>query len=224
MSEGAEGTSSRELAAGTTERFRALYEAHHAPLYSYVVRRLTSSPGDVADVVAEIFTVAWRRFDAVPSPPDDRLWLYGVARRIVARHERTLWRRSRLVARLTDHAAVAEWPAPRSSDEARGAAVREAVARLRPADREVLALVLWEQLSHAEAAVVLGCSVNAVALRLHKARGRLRRLLAADRPDLLAPPEEAPGATATPIAGRADPVPAGEPVQPQGGDDGPRTA
>jgi RNA polymerase sigma-70 factor (ECF subfamily) len=53
-------------------------------------------------------------------------------------------------------------------------AVREAIEKLRPADREVVQLVMWEGLSHAEAGRVLGCSANAVALRLHKARQRLR--------------------------------------------------
>ena len=42
----------------------------------------------------------------------------------------------------------------------------------------MLQLVLWEQLSHAEAAQVLGCSANAVAIRVHRAKARLRGLLA----------------------------------------------
>ncbi len=40
-----------------------------------------------------------------------------------------------------------------------------AMDRLRPADREALRLVLWDDLSHADAAAVLGCSVNAFELR-----------------------------------------------------------
>jgi RNA polymerase sigma-70 factor (ECF subfamily) len=116
----------------------------------------------------------------VPAAPGDRLWLYGVARRCVLRHHRTNWRRSRLQARVLG--AVSEQPPPlssRSIDPLTGH-VRDAIARLRPLDREVLRLVMWEELSHAEAAEVLGCSVNAVALRLRRARGRLRDELASD--------------------------------------------
>jgi len=54
-------------------------------------------------------------------------------------------------------------------------------------EREAIALVHWEQLSHDEAARVLGCSSNAVAIRVHRARSRLRQALAeADpaQPDL----------------------------------------
>jgi RNA polymerase sigma-70 factor (ECF subfamily) len=47
------------------------------------------------------------------------------------------------------------------------------MSRLRPKDQELLKLVLWEELTHAQVGVVLGCSTNAVALRLHKARNRL---------------------------------------------------
>ena len=39
-------------------------------------------------------------------------------------------------------------------------------------------LVVWEGLSHAEAAEVMGCSINAIALRMRRAKQRLRRVLA----------------------------------------------
>ena len=62
-----------------------------------------------------------------------------------------------------------------------GLRVQAAIARLSPSDRDVLSLVLWEQLTQIEAATVLGCSVNAVALRLRKAKGRLRDELMRDQ-------------------------------------------
>jgi DNA-directed RNA polymerase specialized sigma24 family protein len=48
------------------------------------------------------------------------------------------------------------------------------MSQLSSKDQELLRLVLWEELSHSEAGEVLGCSANAVAIRLHKARRRLR--------------------------------------------------
>jgi DNA-directed RNA polymerase specialized sigma24 family protein len=36
---------------------------------------------------------------------------------------------------------------------------------------------VWDELSHAEAASVFGCSVNAIASRLKRARAQLRRAL-----------------------------------------------
>ena len=154
-------------------RFRTLYQEQYGPVQAYAVRR-TESPEDAADVVAETFMITWRRLDDVPGPPEDRLWLYGVARRVVAGRLRSARRRSSLLALLAagpdpDSAVTSSPPV---SDQ-----VLEAVARLRPAEREALRLVIWEQLSHAEAAQVLGCSVNAVAIRVHRAKRRLRTAL-----------------------------------------------
>jgi RNA polymerase sigma-70 factor (ECF subfamily) len=52
--------------------------------------------------------------------------------------------------------------------------VKDAIARLKPSDREVFTLIVWDELDHRAAARVLGCSPNAVAVRLHRARARLR--------------------------------------------------
>jgi RNA polymerase sigma-70 factor (ECF subfamily) len=160
-------------------RFRSLYETHYPNVYAFVLRRLVGSPDDASDVTAEIFATAWRRVDQIPAPPEDRLWIYGVARRVLSRHQRSLWRRSRLLRRLEAEASLGVW-----TEDSSGRTVTErervqaAIARLKPSDRDVLSLVLWEQLSHSEAAQVLGCSANAVGLRLHKARSRLRKELA----------------------------------------------
>ena len=129
------------------------------------------------DVVAEVFAVLWRRLDELPAGPEDRLWLYGVAQRCVLRARRSGLRRWRLQARLVDEER-ARASANGHSADSRAVLVRAAIERLRPIDREVLRLILWEGLSHAEAAQVLGCSVNAAGLRLHKARARLRAELA----------------------------------------------
>jgi RNA polymerase sigma factor (sigma-70 family) len=164
------------------DRFRVLYEAQYSDIYRFALRRLDGSREDASDVTAEVFVTAWRRLDHIPSPPEDRLWLFGVARRVLSRHQRTVSRRYRLVRRISaeasvspDSAVVAEDGSP---DRAR---VQAAIARLKASDRDVLSLVLWERLSHAEASKVLGCSVNAVALRLHKARERLRIELLRDQ-------------------------------------------
>jgi RNA polymerase sigma-70 factor (ECF subfamily) len=70
--------------------------------------------------------------------------------------------------------------------------IQAAIDRLKPSERDVLSLVLWEQLSYSDAATVLGCSVNAVGLRLHKAKAALRRELELGQGDpSIAPTTEA---------------------------------
>jgi hypothetical protein len=60
--------------------------------------------------------------------------------------------------------------------------VLAALGRLSDREREALQLVLWEELSHADAAQVLGCSANAAAIRVHRAKARLRGELSATEP------------------------------------------
>src|SRR5215469_9083439 len=81
------------------DRFAAVYQAHHAAILGYALRR-TRAPEDAADVIAETFLTAWRRLEEVPPEPEARLWLYGVARRVLANHHRGERRRSALTERL----------------------------------------------------------------------------------------------------------------------------
>jgi len=164
-------------AVSAAERFEALYTGSYQEISGYVRRRVPPDGAD--DVVAQVFTVAWRRFGQVPGPPQDRLWLFGVARNCAAEHHRAATRRLRLRTRLSQEpAAVAHVPGPGGPDHDPGP-VLAALASLKPRDREALQLVLWDELSHAEAAAVLGCTVNAFELRYRRARNRVRDAIAA---------------------------------------------
>jgi RNA polymerase sigma factor (sigma-70 family) len=163
------------------QRFSSLYREHYRSVQAYAVRRVESQ-ADAADVVADVFATTWRRLPEVPDPPADLLWLYGVARRVVAGKRRSAMRMHNLIARLQATAV----PASTVTGDQVTDRVLDAVATLRLVEREAIALVHWEQLSHAEAAQVLGCSENAVAIRVHRARTRLRQVLAEPEP---APPD-----------------------------------
>jgi RNA polymerase sigma factor (sigma-70 family) len=155
-------------------RFSALYREHVAAVSGYALRRV--GPDDAADVVTETFIVVWNRLESVPDHPADRLWLYATARRVLANERRARQRRDALVQRLADEfrTALAVTRAP--SEDALVAA--DAFGRLGARDREVLGLAGWEGLSAAEMAEVLGCSINAARLSLHRARRRYDHLLA----------------------------------------------
>ena len=57
-----------------------------------------------------------------------------------------------------------------------------ALSRLREGDQELLRLAVWEELSHREIGLVVGCSEATVAVRLHRARGRLGKEIEKDLP------------------------------------------
>jgi RNA polymerase sigma factor (sigma-70 family) len=155
-------------------RFNRLYREQGRAILAYALRRV-ADPEDAADVVAETFLVAWRRFDEVPLGDEARLWLYGVARLVVSNVQRSARRRTRLAARLAEslRTEIATHAAP--SGEA--AEVLQAMGELGAEDRELLMLVSWEDLAPADAARVLGLSALATRSRLHRARRRLRGLM-----------------------------------------------
>ena len=170
-------------------RFRALFEAHNRKVLGYALRRARSS-SDAAEVMAETMMVAWRRLDSVPPGDAARMWLYGVAHKILANQHRGNLRRSRLFDRLAS--VVDSTPVDTSAASNDRLWIKAALATLPEADREVLALTAWEGLAPSEIALVLDLPSATVRTRLHRARTRLRAELAATSPEQPSPERPSP--------------------------------
>ena len=169
------------------ETFAAAYREHYWAVSRYVARRLDGRTSEVEEVVAEVFTVAWRRRSDLPASPLP--WLYGVARNCLSNAVRGYGRRRRLVDKLGhDETAHGRQIVDSPDSEQPGAWVHDALARLAPADQEVLRLTTWEELGIDEVAVALGCGNRAAAMRLHRARRRLRAEIDSMRPAVAAGP------------------------------------
>ncbi|MGC2240781.1 MAG: sigma-70 family RNA polymerase sigma factor, partial [Acidimicrobiia bacterium] len=139
---------------------------------AYCARR--TSPSQVADAVAEVFLVAWRRLDQMPEVDEALPWLYGTAYRVISHQWRSKTRTRRLVQRLLDVDVAETWTTEgivihrHEHDQ-----VRLAASRLKPIDQEILRLTIWEELSHAEVGVVLSIDPGAVKQRAYRARQNL---------------------------------------------------
>lgn len=164
-------------AAWRRHRFRQLYEAHREPLWRYCLRR-AASVEEAEDALNETFVVAWRRLDDVPKGTDARRWLFGVARNQLRNGWRSYNRRGELRDRL-----IADRPQTVHEDDPDRALgegtdrILAALSTLKERDQELLRLATWEELPHAQIAMIVGCSENAVAVRLNRARGRLAKAL-----------------------------------------------
>jgi RNA polymerase sigma-70 factor, ECF subfamily len=172
------------------QRFTALYREHHTRVRDFARRRVGA---DVAqEIVAETFLVAWRRIDAVPAVATP--WLYRVALYEIANARRRQAKADRIhVALLESHSVAENGEETDAGDLARR--VASAFATLEQRDQEVLRLAAWERLSAADGAAVLGCSVPAYRMRLHRARNRLAVLSEAGdnrRPSRRAIPDAIP--------------------------------
>ena len=146
----------------------ALFPDTRAPLLAYLTRR--AQLDDAADLLAEVYLIAWRRRADLPPGDERRLWLYGVARRLLAEHHRHSLRR----VDAQEEAGDAFTPDSQNGDD-RGEAVRRALESLSDVDRELITLTTWEGLSPADAGRVVGITAGTARVRLHRARARLAR-------------------------------------------------
>jgi len=157
-------TSAREL------RLRALVEQFTPQVGAYLRRRAYPlNDADVEELIQAVFTVAWKRLDAIPAGAE-RPWLIGVSRNVLNNARRSHSRRRNLHAKLTPRRDE-----PSAEDHAiANEQLRIALRSLSEPDRELLLLHYWEGLEATEIAPVLGIRPGAAATRLSRASARLR--------------------------------------------------
>ncbi|WP_461036159.1 RNA polymerase sigma factor [Streptomyces mayteni] len=150
------------------ERFERLFRSTLRRVTAYCLRRTDRSTAH--DAVSEVYAVAWRRRGRLPDDDHEALlWLLGVARKVLANQARSRRRWFRLLRRAGERAEPVAPVFDTGTPD-----LDAALAELSDADREVLRLAYWDDLSHADIAAVLGIGTGAVATRLHRARQRLR--------------------------------------------------
>lgn len=156
--------------AGDIRAFSELVRRHEVAVHGFLARRV--GPGLVEDLLADVWSAAFAGRGAYDrSWPNARPWLYGIARNVVS----SRLRKDRRVEPPSP-AFLDPWPAV--DDRIDGAAaVKEAVKGLPDKERDVLLLVVWEQLTVVEAAVTLGIPAGTARSRLHRARIALRERL-----------------------------------------------
>lgn len=159
------------------DRFAEIFDRHWDEIFGYLARRL--GPEVAEDVAADVFAVAFRgreRYDL--TRPDARPWLYGIATNLIRQHRRAEHTRRAALARMDVQWASASFED--TSDERLTAEyvarrVAAALARLSAADRELLLLIAWADLTYVEAAQALDVPMSTVRSRLHRIRKKIRR-------------------------------------------------
>lgn len=153
-------------------QFADLYNRYYRQVYAYCRRRTTGEHAE--DAVAETFLVAWRRVDDIPQGEGTLPWLYRVAYRTLGHQWRGAGRRNRLNKRLSSVGVeVVNPPDDHFLIQEQRSQVREATAKLKTADIEVLRLAVWEELPQSDIAIALDLSVDAVRQRLSRAKKNL---------------------------------------------------
>ena len=163
-----------------SEAFTGLVHEHADAVRAFIWRRAGGLDVGVStpdDFHSEVWAVAWQRRLTAPDVANSaacRAWLLQISRHLIANHIRKtvghretdrMLRPSEVLAASAEAIAVADLE------------LQRAIAALQPAEREALALSVWEGLTPKQIAVVTNSSANAVSIRLHRARKKLAAAL-----------------------------------------------
>ncbi|SDH03053.1 RNA polymerase sigma-70 factor, ECF subfamily [Sinosporangium album] len=172
------------------ELFAALFDRHSDEMFRYTARRL--GPEIAEDTVADLFLVAFRgraKYDRVHQ--DARPWLYGIATNLIARQRRAERRRTKAMARVAVErpSSFHDGADDRLTAERFQPKLAKALASLSAAERDLLLLVAWANLTYDGAARALGIPEGTARSRLHRVRSKVRRALGGVNPFTVEPLE-----------------------------------
>ncbi|MCH9687950.1 MAG: RNA polymerase sigma factor [Deltaproteobacteria bacterium] len=155
--------------------FAAIYREHHSFVWRNV-KRLGVAPGEVDDVVQEVFIVAHRRLQQFEGRSKLSTWLFGIAYRVVKDHRLSVEARQRREAGVTEPRAPTV-PDRKVSRQQAAQVLDQLLERLDPEKRDVFVMAEVAKLSAPEIAETLGVKVNTVYSRLRAARKEFESLL-----------------------------------------------
>ena len=168
-------------AAGTTAE---LFSAYHERIRRYILS-MVHDEAEADDLTQDVFVRAYRSVGSLRDPDSALSWLYRVATNICYDRFRSQSRQPPRDARDVGDAPEASVcdTSPEAAPERVAArsemssCVQDSVEDLSDDYREVIRLHDVESLTNAEVAAVLGISVDAAKIRLHRARRKLQGLL-----------------------------------------------
>jgi RNA polymerase sigma-70 factor, ECF subfamily len=167
---------------GREAEFAALFEEFNAPIFNYVLR-MVSDHDRAADITQDTFIKAYRKLDTLTEATSTRSWLYRIATNTAIDDMR---RRRNVTTMSDDSPTFANRADTRPGPEAQAMAgtlderVQRALMSLRPNHRQCLLLSDLEDMSAQQIGEVMGLSYGAVRTLLCRARGEMRRALAAE--------------------------------------------
>src|SRR5438874_13145632 len=161
--------------------FEALYRRHSREVWALVYARWLNA--DTAmDIMQEAFLRLWKQWEAGEKILSPRAWLLRVARNLAEDHAKSAFRRNGTHPPQTMNGVQGHDPAPLESLEREEtfAQLREVMAEMPKADREILTLRYALDYNTDAIAETLGINATAVHMRLSRARQRLADRLQAN--------------------------------------------
>ena len=172
----------RDGADARKAEFDRIFTAYSAPIYNYTLR-MVGDPDRAADITQDTFIKAYRKLDTLTDASAARSWIYRIATNTAI----DAMRRSRHTVRMDEgEDRPVEQPDGGPGPETQVLSgllderIGRALLRLKPNHRQCLVLSDVEDLSALQIGEVMGMTRGAVRVLLCRARGEMRRLLAAE--------------------------------------------
>jgi RNA polymerase sigma-70 factor, ECF subfamily len=164
---------------GELGAFEAIYRAHAGRLYS-LARRMVGNATDAEDLLQEIFLAAHRKLDSYRGDAALGTWLYRLATNLCLDHLRSRAARTgQMTSSLDDQVGLADAGSRRLAERTvTKMDLERAIALLPDGCRAAFVLHDVEGLEHREVADALGVAEGTSKSQVHKARLRLRSILA----------------------------------------------
>ena len=167
------GQESEPVEPQRVEQFMALYSSHQRRLYLYAITLLPDSV-DAEDVLQEANLVLWRKFDQYQPGTNFFAWACRIIRYEVLKYRAKRSRAAMLLdPDVLDRLAEVAVAEVEHLDEFHRRTLIDCMARLSPADRELMRQRYAEAMAVQAMAAAMNRSPNAVS----KSLGRIRRLL-----------------------------------------------
>jgi len=162
-------------AEGCLAALAALIEAHYESIYR-LAWRLIGTREEAQDVAQDVCVKLASAVRCFRGDAELSTWLYRIVYNTAIDHMRARERLRR--GEGPDVVVLFQGRAAESAESAMvGSELWDEVRRLPPQQRDAVILVYAEDLTHAEAAAIMGCTEKTVSWHLHEARKRLRARL-----------------------------------------------
>jgi RNA polymerase sigma-70 factor (ECF subfamily) len=164
------------IARGETRALESFYDAYHARVYSFALKRLSNS-ADATEILNEVMLEVWRSASRFEGRSRPLTWVLGIA------HHKVIDR-----LRRRRHASHDELDLDLTPDESPGvvetmagtqdaARVRHCVEQLPESQRLMIQLAFFDDLSYPEISEIANVPVGTVKTRVFHAKQALKRCL-----------------------------------------------
>jgi RNA polymerase sigma-70 factor (ECF subfamily) len=152
---------------GDRAAFGELMERHYGRIHG-LAWQLTGSRADAEDIAQDVCCILVEKIGSFRGDAKFATWLCGIVFNCCRDHHRRRRSFRGFAERLAVLAGLAEVPDGRDLHDQLW--IRSAIAQLKPVYRDTVILVAGQQLTHAEAAEILGVTEATVSWRMHQVR------------------------------------------------------